>query len=107
MDISLITFQSQTFGELISLVQLPRVGVPEEGYEHFTPQGGLYLFMVFYAHSGILVRLHLHVSYPSNVEILCCAAVHSQAFLKEIAQCVTEHLVCLWEEVQYLPVLPF
>lgn len=28
-------------------------------------------------------------------------------FLKEIAQCVTEHLVCMWEEVQDLPVLPF
>lgn len=63
MDISLITFQSQTFGELISLVQLPRVRVLEVGYEHLTPQEGLYLFMVFYAHSGIL---YLHVSYPSK-----------------------------------------
>lgn len=39
LNLSLIGFQSQTFRELLSLVQIPRAEVPDVGHKLLTPQG--------------------------------------------------------------------
>ena len=39
LDISTIGFQSQIFWELITLVQIPRLEVPDVGHKPLAPQG--------------------------------------------------------------------
>lgn len=37
LDVSFVGFQSQVFCGLISLVQVPRIGVPNAGHKSLTP----------------------------------------------------------------------
>ena len=102
-------FQSQTFWRLISLVQFPRMGIPHMGLEPHTPQGySPYLWdpsclWVATLECGVLVRLHLYLSYPSQCElfIFCCGRALQlvcRPFLEGIFPYVAAGLLCPWEQ---------
>lgn len=70
LDISLISFQNQTFWGLLSASQVPKIGVPDVGHKPLTPRGcAFYLWNSFWLWSAALwvgfVRPHLCISYPS------------------------------------------
>lgn len=86
LDISPIVFQSQMFWGPISLVQIPRVEVPDVGTNLLLLRENLYLWFLptvgHHAGVGLMARLHLCLSYSSwcGPFILCCGRAVWLAF---------------------------
>ena len=110
LDVSPIGCQSQTLRGLVSPVQVPGVGVPDEGHKPLTPQrdaSDLWdpsLLWVTMLGVGLLARLRLCLTYPSwcgPFIIHCEGAVHLafRSFSGWIVPYVAVDSVYAWEEV--------